>query len=113
MKEVFEQEVPAPLIVKTSHEQSVNDAAKRKALDHHDQLEHNLASIFKINRSRQLTQSELENVLTNAQSHVAGLQSFLGGMVETKIYNERKGRNSTAAQRTFQVAELLGMVLEQ
>ena len=83
----------------------------RQALSHHRELERALTSILgKIPTDE--CRSDVKDALQVAQSHISGLEKYLGHMIPTHIYNERRPDDSTAAQRTFDVPELLEMILD-
>lgn len=84
----------------------------RAALSHQQDLESNLSALLNDIKSGRQSQAALEKAIIAAQKHAAGLKMFLSSCIPQKFYNERRSDSSTAAQRTFDVAELLEMILD-
>lgn len=85
---------------------------QRAVLANKQDLERDLSELLTQIRSGLLDPVEIEKAVLTAQQHCAALDPFLSNNVDTKYYNERRQDTSTTAQQTFDVVELLELILE-
>ena len=84
----------------------------QKALAHQLSLEQDVAGMLAKVQNDISGDDELTDALISIQSHVSGLREFFHDKLAPEFWNDIKSDTCTIAQRTFDVPELLEMIIE-
>ena len=101
---------PLPLLYKKSPQHSAND--NRTALFHHEGLERTLAKTLYWAQTGYYSKDALERNLLTIQSYVTEMGVFLRDIAPANAYNDSRKKRFEIAQRTFNITELLELILE-
>ena len=87
------------------------DDDKRKLLAHQQNAQADISTLISDLQIRECSVDEAVTRLLATQNDVKGLDESLRNLLEPIYYNERRSEGSTAAQKVFDVPELLELIL--